>query len=121
MHQVTGWLTRHPTTLNEEDRAGLKEVLARRRWSWSVPTVRLSRGVPPPASTVQPDPATQWRIVRERHAYDAEIRRSSVHRADSWTVHEKGTLVDSEAEARAAMAGPGARGCTICGTDQSLR
>ncbi|MFD3585874.1 transposase [Streptomyces sp. NPDC058683] len=26
---MTGWLTRHPTTLTEEDRAGLKEVLAR--------------------------------------------------------------------------------------------
>jgi len=26
---VTGWLTRHPATLSEEDRAGLKEVLAR--------------------------------------------------------------------------------------------
>ncbi|MET8968644.1 ISL3 family transposase [Streptomyces hydrogenans] len=29
VRQVTGWLTRHPTTLNEEDRTGLKEVLAR--------------------------------------------------------------------------------------------
>jgi transposase len=29
VRQVTGWLTRHPTTLTEEDRAGLKEVLAR--------------------------------------------------------------------------------------------
>lgn len=28
VRQVTGWLTRHPTTLNEEDRAGLKEALA---------------------------------------------------------------------------------------------
>ncbi|WP_328761052.1 MULTISPECIES: ISL3 family transposase [unclassified Streptomyces] len=28
VRQVTGWLTRHPTTLNEEDRAGLKEILA---------------------------------------------------------------------------------------------
>ncbi|MEU9197937.1 transposase [Streptomyces hundungensis] len=28
VRQVTGWLTRHPATLNEEDRAGLKEVLA---------------------------------------------------------------------------------------------
>ncbi|MEV6353341.1 transposase [Streptomyces hydrogenans] len=26
---MTGWLTRHPTTLSEEDRTGLKEVLAR--------------------------------------------------------------------------------------------
>ncbi|MFJ3786219.1 transposase [Streptomyces sp. NPDC090093] len=26
---MTGWLTRHPTTLSEEDRAGLKDVLAR--------------------------------------------------------------------------------------------
>ncbi|MFF8271398.1 hypothetical protein ACF059_28995 [Streptomyces sp. NPDC016562] len=25
---MTGWLTRHPTTLNQGDRAGLKEVLA---------------------------------------------------------------------------------------------
>ncbi|MFJ7779761.1 ISL3 family transposase [Streptomyces yangpuensis] len=29
VRQVTGWLTRHPTTLAEEDRAGLKEILAR--------------------------------------------------------------------------------------------
>ncbi|MFF6778979.1 transposase [Streptomyces sp. NPDC012637] len=29
VRQVTGWLTRHPTTLAEDDRAGLKEVLAR--------------------------------------------------------------------------------------------
>ncbi|MET9887389.1 ISL3 family transposase [Streptomyces sp. NPDC006430] len=29
VRQVTGWLTRHPTTLTEEDRAGLKNVLAR--------------------------------------------------------------------------------------------
>ncbi|MFI5744300.1 transposase [Streptomyces anulatus] len=26
---MTGWLTRHPTALTEEDHAGLKEVLAR--------------------------------------------------------------------------------------------
>jgi hypothetical protein len=26
---VTGWLTRHPTTLTEEDNAGLKDVLTR--------------------------------------------------------------------------------------------
>ncbi|MFE4336427.1 ISL3 family transposase [Streptomyces sp. NPDC056831] len=29
VRQVTGWLTRHPATVTEEDRAGLKEVLAR--------------------------------------------------------------------------------------------
>ncbi|WP_331736978.1 transposase [Streptomyces sp. NBC_00211] len=29
VRQVAGWLTRHPTTLTEDDRAGLKEVLAR--------------------------------------------------------------------------------------------
>ncbi|MEU4176529.1 transposase [Streptomyces sp. NPDC026589] len=29
VRQVTGWLTRHPMTLTEEDRADLKEVLAR--------------------------------------------------------------------------------------------
>ncbi|MEW2086688.1 hypothetical protein [Streptomyces sp. NPDC005283] len=29
VRQVTGWLTRHPTALSEEDRANLKEVLAR--------------------------------------------------------------------------------------------
>ncbi|WLQ44032.1 transposase [Streptomyces laculatispora] len=29
VRQVTGWLTRHPAPLTEEDRAGLKEVLAR--------------------------------------------------------------------------------------------
>lgn len=29
VRQVTGWFTRHPTTLTVEDRAGLKDVLAR--------------------------------------------------------------------------------------------
>ncbi|MCX4546628.1 ISL3 family transposase [Streptomyces sp. NBC_01565] len=29
VRQVTGWLTRHPTVLTEEERAGLKNVLAR--------------------------------------------------------------------------------------------
>ncbi|WP_455755470.1 transposase [Streptomyces xanthochromogenes] len=29
VRQVTGWLTRHPTTLSEDDRAALKDVLAR--------------------------------------------------------------------------------------------
>jgi transposase len=29
VRQVTGWLTRHPTTLSEEERAALKNVLAR--------------------------------------------------------------------------------------------
>lgn len=29
VRQVTGWLTRHPAALSEEDRAGLKDVLAR--------------------------------------------------------------------------------------------
>lgn len=29
VRQVTGWITRHPSALAEEDRAGLKEVLAR--------------------------------------------------------------------------------------------
>ncbi|MFJ9432548.1 transposase [Streptomyces sp. NPDC101490] len=29
VRQMTGWLTRHPTTLTEQDRAGLKGVLAR--------------------------------------------------------------------------------------------
>lgn len=29
VRQVTGWITRHPTTLTEEERAGLKDVLAR--------------------------------------------------------------------------------------------
>ncbi|MGW8779816.1 ISL3 family transposase [Streptomyces sp. NPDC055796] len=29
VRQVTGWLTRHPTALTEEERAGLKEVMAR--------------------------------------------------------------------------------------------
>lgn len=29
VRQVTGWLTRHPTTLSEEDHARLKDVLAR--------------------------------------------------------------------------------------------
>ncbi|WP_328793122.1 MULTISPECIES: ISL3 family transposase [unclassified Streptomyces] len=29
VRQVTGWLTRHPTALTEDDRAGLKSILAR--------------------------------------------------------------------------------------------
>ncbi|WP_251016556.1 transposase [Streptomyces sp. ISL-99] len=29
VRQVTGWLTRHPTALSEEERAALKDVLAR--------------------------------------------------------------------------------------------
>ncbi|MGW7530482.1 transposase [Streptomyces sp. NPDC054783] len=29
MRQVTGWLTRHPMALSEEERAALKDVLAR--------------------------------------------------------------------------------------------
>ncbi|WP_369265232.1 ISL3 family transposase [Streptomyces sp. R35] len=29
VRQMTGWLTRHPTALSEDDRAGLKDVLAR--------------------------------------------------------------------------------------------
>ncbi|UUU44268.1 hypothetical protein [Streptomyces sp. NBC_00162] len=29
VRQVTGWLTRHPTALSEDDRDGLKDVLAR--------------------------------------------------------------------------------------------
>ncbi|WP_443042449.1 transposase [Streptomyces sp. B21-101] len=29
VRQVTGWLTRHPNALSEDDRAGLKDVLAR--------------------------------------------------------------------------------------------
>jgi transposase len=29
VRQVTGWLTRHPTALNEEDRVALKDVLRR--------------------------------------------------------------------------------------------
>ncbi|WP_326614374.1 transposase [Streptomyces scopuliridis] len=29
VRKVTGWLTRHPISLSEEDRAGLKDVLAR--------------------------------------------------------------------------------------------
>ncbi|MEU8495945.1 transposase [Streptomyces lavendulae] len=29
VRQVTGWLTRHPTALSDEDRVGLKDVLAR--------------------------------------------------------------------------------------------
>ncbi|WP_416069443.1 DUF6233 domain-containing protein [Streptomyces sp. PA03-2a] len=60
-------------------------------------------------------------VQAERHERWGLDRRTSVHRADCWAVHEKGPLVDTEAEAHAAMAGPGARGCAICGTDQSLR
>lgn len=29
VRQVTGWITRHPTAQNEEDRVGLKDILAR--------------------------------------------------------------------------------------------
>ncbi|MFF0290899.1 DUF6233 domain-containing protein [Streptomyces sp. NPDC005262] len=65
--------------------------------------------------------STQWRIVKQHRACDANVRRTSVHGAGCSTVHGKRTLVDSEAATRAAMAEPGARGCAICGTDQSLR
>ncbi|WP_234433123.1 hypothetical protein [Streptomyces sp. NRRL S-1824] len=42
VRQVTGWLTRHPTVLTEDDRAGLKDVLTRcppwvSRCSWPGP------------------------------------------------------------------------------------
>lgn len=86
----------------------------------AVPTIRLPQDVPlPPASTVRPVPATSWRIVAERRAYDSDIQRTTVHRADCWGAKE-GQEIASEQEARAAMSQPGARGCTLCGTDQSL-
>ncbi|MER6240021.1 DUF6233 domain-containing protein [Streptomyces clavifer] len=86
-----------------------------------VPSVYLPREVPPPpASAVQPEPATAWRIVTERHAYDSEVKRTTVHRSDCWGARE-GEEVGSEDEARTAMVRPGARGCVLCGTDQSLR
>ncbi|MEV0580930.1 DUF6233 domain-containing protein [Streptomyces sp. NPDC050392] len=88
-----------------------------------VPTTRLSQDIPPPPiSTVQPVPATRWLVVHERHAYDSCVRRTVVHRADCWqaTRESGGTELGTEAEARAAMAEPNARGCIGCGTDQSL-
>ncbi|WP_206431898.1 DUF6233 domain-containing protein [Streptomyces sp. ADI97-07] len=72
---------------------------------------------PPPPGAVQPQPATAWRIVDERRAYDSPVQPTTVHRSDCWGAREVGSLE----EARAAMAQQGARGCILCGTDQSLR
>lgn len=88
-----------------------------------VPTTRLAPEIPLPAvSAVQPTPATRWVVTQERHAYDSAVRRTVVHRADCWqAAQERGAVaLDSEAEARAAMQARGARGCSSCGTDQSL-
>lgn len=87
----------------------------------AVPTTYLTPlDVPaPPPSPVRIQPATAWRIIQDRHAYDSDIRRTSVHRADCWAA-EGGQVLDTETAAREAMRQPHARGCILCGTDQSL-
>lgn len=75
---------------------------------------------PPPATTTLPTPATAWRVIQERHAYDSTTRRTTVHRADCWSI-SGGQELHTLAEAREAMNQPHARGCILCGTDMSLR
>ncbi|MGW0785901.1 DUF6233 domain-containing protein [Streptomyces sp. NPDC002913] len=86
----------------------------------AVETTRLPQDIPPPAPPLRrPTPATQWRIERERRPYTQTTERTTVHRSDCPTAGD-GPPIDTQTEARAAMAQPGARGCAICGTDQSL-
>ncbi|MFE7752141.1 DUF6233 domain-containing protein [Streptomyces sp. NPDC057428] len=86
-----------------------------------VPTVYLPPEIPtPPPSRVLPTPATSWLVVTERRAYTSEIQPTTVHRADCWGARE-GEEITSVEEARAALSRPGARGCVLCGTDQSLQ
>ncbi|MET9097180.1 DUF6233 domain-containing protein [Streptomyces cyaneofuscatus] len=84
-----------------------------------VPTTRLRRDIPaPPVRRVEP--ATAWRVEYERHRADREVQRSTVHRADCWSIRGRYEEITDEREARAAMARTSARGCILCGTDQSL-
>ncbi|MER5617553.1 DUF6233 domain-containing protein [Streptomyces sp. NPDC002215] len=88
----------------------------------AVPTTRLPQDIPPPV-TVRPTPATRWAAITERHAYDSDVRRTTVHRADCWQVTQQGggTELGTEEEARAAMSQATAQGCISCGTDQHLQ
>ncbi|MFI5905493.1 DUF6233 domain-containing protein [Streptomyces cyaneofuscatus] len=84
----------------------------------AVPTTRLQRDIPaPPVRRVQP--ATAWTVEYERH-YAGAVQRTTVHRFDCWSVQGRSEDITDEHEAGAAMAKPSARGCIICGTDQSL-
>lgn len=64
-------------------------------------------------------PATAWTVEYERH-YAGAVQRTTVHRFDCWSVQGRSEDITDEHEAGAAMAKPSARGCIICGTDQSL-
>ncbi|WP_331719486.1 DUF6233 domain-containing protein [Streptomyces sp. NBC_01174] len=86
----------------------------------AVPTTRLPQDIPPPAPPIRPPaPATAWSVERERRPYTETTARTVVHRSDCPTARP-GPAIDTEAKARDAMAQPGARGCAVCGTDQSL-
>ncbi|MEU0382614.1 DUF6233 domain-containing protein [Streptomyces cyaneofuscatus] len=83
----------------------------------AVPTTRIQQGTPaPPVRRVQP--ATAWKVEYERH-YVGAVQRTTVHRSDCRSVQGRSEDITDEHEARAAMAKPSARGCIICGTDQS--
>ncbi|MET8747275.1 hypothetical protein [Streptomyces sp. NPDC004728] len=58
--------------------------------------------------------------MKERRPYDSDAQHTTVRWADSWCA-DAGWDVESEQEAREAMALPGARGCSVCGTDLSLQ
>lgn len=91
----------------------------------AVPVERLPSYIEapaPPATRVKP--AVAWRVTVERRRTDVSVpTRTVVHRADCWQAQDTqpgAEDIRSEAEAREAMAQPGARGCTQCGTDVSL-
>ncbi|MFJ8848393.1 DUF6233 domain-containing protein [Streptomyces cyaneofuscatus] len=84
-----------------------------------VPTTRLQRDSPaPPVRRVEP--ATAWKVEYERMPAGSSVVRTTVHRSDCWSIQGRSEEITDEHEARAAMAQRSARGCTLCGTDQSL-
>lgn len=84
-----------------------------------VPTTRLQRDIPaPPVRRVEP--ATAWTVEYERTYAGATVQRTTVHRSDCWSIQGRSEEITDEQEARAAMAQASARGCILCGTDQSL-
>ncbi|WOP07057.1 DUF6233 domain-containing protein [Streptomyces cyaneofuscatus] len=66
------------------------------------------------------EPARAWAVEYERHYAGATVQRTTVHRSDCWSIQGRSEDITDEHEARAAMAKTSARGCTLCGTDQSL-
>ncbi|WP_326683064.1 DUF6233 domain-containing protein [Streptomyces sp. NBC_01237] len=89
----------------------------------AVVTDRMPDWTSPPAQPAVPAvPVPGWRIVAERRADGSAVRRTVVHRADCWQARDaRYTETTDAGEARAALSRPGARGCTQCGTDMSLR